>query len=354
MNPAPLRAFASALRRGDYGLIDRLLIIRHGRIVMDEKFHRDYANIVSELGPGDYIGINHGDPVYDYDNLEYHPFYKGSELHSLQSVTKSVTSAVIGIAIDEGLIEDVDIRVMPFFKDYRTQSDDPRAAAITLEDLLTMRSGIDWELDNGYGDATNSTAALEASDNWVQFVLDRPMYAEPGTVFEYNDGVSVLLGKILREATGQRIDRYAVDKLFIPIGIDQYYWKITPDGEADTEGGLYLSAEDLARIGYLFLREGMWKGKRIVSADWVRESTRPRVFEARGDLAYGYQWWISQHEKGETRVFEGSGFGGQRPFVIPEHDLVVVINGWDIRGDHAIRAKADLLNDVLPAAFAAP
>ena len=352
---APLQQFVADIRSGDYGLIDQLLVIRHGRVVVDEHFEQDYASVVAKLTPEDYIGINREDPVYNYDNLDVHPYYQGTALHSLQSVTKSVTAVAIGIAIDEAHIQGVDMPALPYFSEYRTQDGDARANAITLEDLLTMRSGIQWDLDDGYGDSTNSTARLEASDAWIQFVLDQPMDADPGRVFEYNDGVSMLLGKILREATGRRIDAYANEKLFKPLGIDRFFWKTTPDGEADTEGGLFLSTHDLARIAYLYLRKGQWKGRQVVSADWVLQSTRPHVpdtADGREGFGYGYQWWVTQHENGNASIYQGIGYGGQRPIVIPEHDIVVVFNAWDIRGDHARRAQQDFLNTVLPAALA--
>ncbi|MEM0955479.1 MAG: serine hydrolase, partial [Pseudomonadota bacterium] len=353
LRPAPLREFVANIRKGDYGLIDQLLVIRHGRIVVDERFEQDYAAIAAALTPDQYIGINKTDPIYDYDNPDVHPYYQNTNLHSLQSVTKSVTSIAIGIAIDEGYIKGVNVPAMSFFSKYKTQSD-PRAQAMMLEDLLTMRSGIQWNLDDGYGDASNSTAVLEASDTWIQYVLDQPMDADPGMVFEYNDGVSVLIGKILREATGRRADDYAREKLFEPLGIENFFWKTTPDGEADTEGGLFLSTHDLARVAYLFLREGEWKGRQIVSADWVRQSTRPHVpdtADGREGFGYGYQWWVTQHRAGEPVIYQGIGYGGQRPIVVPEHDVVVVFNAWDIRGDHAKRAQQDFLSKVLPAAL---
>jgi CubicO group peptidase (beta-lactamase class C family) len=178
---------------------------------------------------------------------------------------------------------------------------------------------------------------MEASDRWVEFVLGHPMREDPGTRWDYNSGASVLLGKVVGIATGQRVDAWTQERLFRPIGIDEYYWKIAPDGEVDTEGGLYLSAHDLARIGYLFLRGGMWDGERIVSEEWVRASTSPVVTDilpenGRPDPGYGYQWWVPDHDGGRTEVFAGNGYGGQFLLVAPDHDLVAVFNGWNIHG----------------------
>ena len=333
------------IENGDYGLVDHFLLIRHGRVVADYHFSQDYAAIAAQ-----YDTTEH---QYNYDHPAWHPYYRDTDLHTLQSVTKSVTSAALGIAIDDGLIEGVNVPVLPYFDDYEHDTSDPRKRAITLEDFLTMRSGIEWNTQGAYGSGNHSTDLLEASDEWVRFVLEQPTDAAPGSRFEYNDGVSVLLGKILREATGQRIDEWARERLFEPIGITEFYWKITPDGEADTEGGLYLSTEDLARIGYLFLRGGEWNGCQIVSRQWVEASTAPVVPDVapdndRPDPGYGYQWWILDAQDGATRVFAGNGYGGQFVLVSPEHDIVAVFNGWNIHGGGNRSTLRALQERILP------
>jgi len=297
-------ALVADIENGDYGLVDHFLLIRHGRVVADHHFSHDYAAIAAQ-----YDTTNH---QYNYDHPAWHPCYRDTDLHSLQSVTKSITSAALGIAIDEGLIEGVHVPVLPYFEDYEHDTSDSRKQAITLQDLLTMRSGIEWHTSGGYGSGVHSTDLLEASDHWIQFVLDQPMDEDPGAVFEYNDGVSVLIGKILWEATGQRADRWVAERLFDRIGITDFYWKITPDGEADTEGGLYLSAHDLARIGYVFLRGGEWDGQQLISEEWVRASTAPVVPDVAPendgtDVGYGYQWWVPDQDAGRPLVFAGYG-----------------------------------------------
>ena len=342
MRASAIDSLVADIEAGAYGLVDALLIIRHGRVVADHRFEQDYDSV---------FAVHGGEPgMYNYDDPAWHPYKDGSDLHSLQSVTKSVTSAAFGIAVDEGLIPGVEAPAYAYFADYEPYETDARKEATTLEDFLTMRSGIHWVTEGGYQDAEHSTIVLEASDEWIRFVLDRPTDAEPGTVYEYNDGVSVLLGKIAREATGQRMDDWARERLFEPIGIDDFYWKITPDGEADTEGGLYLTTHDLARIGYLFLRDGQWNGEQIVSRDWVRASTSPVVSDALPDgTAYGYQWWVPAHEDGETLIFAGYGYGGQYLFVVPSVELVVVFNGWDHHEPPERSTRAALRERILPA-----
>ena len=339
-----LDSLVADMEAGVYGLVDALLVIRNGRVVADHRFEQNYDSVFTLYG---------GEPgMYNYDDPAWHPYRDGSELHSLQSVTKSVSSAAFGIAVDEGLIPGVDAPAYGYFEDYEPYETDARKQATTLEDFLTMRSGIHWVTEGGYDDGEHSTVLLEASDDWIRFALDRPTDAEPGTVYEYNDGVSVLLGKIVREATGRRMDDWARERLFEPIGIDEYYWKITPDGEVDTEGGLYLSTHDLARIGYLFLRDGEWDGEQIISREWVRASTAPVVPGVAPDgtgPGYGYQWWVPVHEDSEPLVFAGNGYGGQFLFVVPSEDLVVVFNGWQHHEPAERSAAAALQERILPA-----
>lgn len=346
IDPGAIDSLIADIEIGEYGLVDHFLLIRHGRVIADRHFSHDYAAIAAR-----YDTVNH---QYNYDHPAWHPYYQGTELHTLQSVTKSITSAALGIAIDDGLIESVHVAALPYFDDYKHDTSDLRKRAITLEDLLTMRSGIEWNTEGGYGSGVHSTDLLEASDAWIQFVLDQPMDTVPGTVFEYNDGVSVLIGKILRDATGQRADEWTAERLFKPIGITDFYWKITPDGEADTEGGLYLSAHDLARIGYLFLRNGEWNGQQIISREWVRASTTPIVPDVapdndRVDVGYGCQWWVPDHDGQHPIVYAGNGYGGQFLLVVPDYDIVAVFNGWNIHGGDYRSTYRVLQDRILPA-----
>jgi len=343
----PIDALIADIEAGQYGLVDHFLLIRHGRIVVDRHFEHDYVEIAAEYDPADH--------QYDYDHPDWHPYYRGTKLHTLQSVTKSITSVVLGIAIDEGHIpRGVETPAMSFFGDYDFDLSDPRKQAMTLEDMLTMQSGLDWNEMVSYDDEENSCIQPEESDAWIQFVLDHPMREDPGSRFDYNSGISVLLGKIVGVATGLRVDRYADEKLFKPLGIESYYWKISPDGEADTEGGLYLDPHDLARIAYLFLRDGEWNGKRIVSQAWVEASLKPHVPDIRPDdgypgQGYGYQWWIPKHEDGRAVLYQGSGYGGQLPIVIPHLDLVIVFNAWNIHQPPAKSTEVAVRDIIVPA-----
>ncbi len=308
---------------GSYGLIDHFMVVKNGKLVFDEHYDQDYETVAVQYDTTNF--------QYNYDHPAWHPYYNGTELHSMQSVTKSVTSMLLGIAVDEGLIPTLDTTIVAYFSKYEVDWSDPRKASITIEDLLTMRSGLLWDEDN-YDETTNDCIVMELSDDWITYVLSHEMDTLPGTTFEYNSGASVLLGKIVREATGKRIDQWAEEKLFGPIGITEYYWKTTPRGEVDTEGGLYLSSHSLAKIGYLMLNKGTWEGQQVISEDWVTTSTMP-VVDINEHTSYGYQWWVPVREGSETKIFAGNGYGGQFLFVSPENELITVFNGWNIHGN---------------------
>ena len=211
--------------------------------------------------------LNAHDPTgpYNYYNPWWHPTYRRGDLHSLQSVTKTVTSVVIGTAVTRGDFPSIDTRILSFFDTAQVRNIDDRKRRVTVRHLLTMTGGFDWNEDLPYVDPSNSAVNMEASYDWVQFTIDRPMAREPGTQFGYSSGESQLLAHIFRRATGVDIEEYAARHLFAPLGIERWFWKRTPAGLVDTEGGLYLEARDLARLRYLFLRVGNWNGTQGVS-----------------------------------------------------------------------------------------
>ena len=158
--------------------------------------------------------------------------------------------------------------------------------------------------------------------------------------FNYNSGATELLAHIFEKATGQDIEEYAAKNLFAPLGIDQYFWKRTPLGLADTEGGLYFERHDLAKIAYLYLQNGVWDGKQIVSPSWVKDSLTPfATASAARREKYGFKWWLFPYSKDDPRLaFGGQGFGGQKSIVIPAYDLVIVFTAWNILGEKGLSA----------------
>jgi len=319
IDPIEINSIHQDIENGKYGLIDHFLLIRNGKVVFDKQYNQDYETISKK-----YDTTSH---QYNYDHPDWHPYYNYSDLHTLQSVTKSVTSILLGIAMDEGLISSVESPVISYFSTYDTDLTDDRKMSITLQNLLTMQTGIEWD-ESSY-DGNDDCTLMELSDNWLQYVLNKQMDTMPGVAFEYNSGASVLIGKIVGLATGKRIDKWAEEKLFGPLGITNYYWKETPTGEIDTEGGLYLSSYDLAKIGYLMLNNGKWDKRQIVSKKWVEESIQP-IANVDEQVGYGYQWWVPKHIDGQTEIFAGNGYGGQFVMMAPEYKMLVVFNGWNI------------------------
>ncbi len=333
----PLAAITERVRQGAHGNVDQLYVIRDGKVLLNERFDRDYKAI--SAGKRAPIGCGWGCPdsawmhEFNYLHPNWHPYYQGRDVHTLQSVTKSIAATVIGIAIGRGEVAGVRVPFLTFFKDKNLSRIDPRLHKATLEDVLTMRSGIEWHESDRPLDETNTTMQLERSNDWIQFTLNQPMDASPGTKWVYNSGGSQLLSGIVKTTTGRFIDDYANDRLFRPLGIQDFHWKKTPTGHPDTEGGLYLSAGDLAKIGLLYLRDGMWDGTRILPDGWVRSATTHHVTGLPGRWDYGYQWWLTTREGEE--VWAGRGFGGQFLIVIPSRDIVAVVQSWNVFGGSA-------------------
>jgi CubicO group peptidase (beta-lactamase class C family) len=351
LDASPLAELDRQIRQGTYGYIDRTFVVRHGRAVVDARYENDYREIsrghTGALGCGagtcqDSSAVHE----YNYYHPRWHPYCQGRDVHTLQSVTKSVTSALVGIAIRRGEIESIDVPLLSFFEGYDLSGVDARLHQATLDDLLTMRSGIEWHEQDRPMDETNTTLQLEASEDWVQFTLDQPMDAAPGEKWAYNSGGSHLMSGVIRGATGVHVDAYAEAHLFGLLGIRDYHWKKTPAGLPDTEGGLYLAAEDLAKIGYLTLQDGVWDGQRVLPEGWVEASTArqvERVNEA--GWGYGYQWW--RLDQDGVEVWAGLGFGGQYLLVLPGHDLIGVMNGWNIFGGQHKPILAAFLDAIL-------
>jgi CubicO group peptidase (beta-lactamase class C family) len=243
---------------------------------------------------------------------------------------------------------------MKFFNEGDILNVDQRKRNITLEDVLTMRTGIQWNESIPYTDPRNSCIRMEASNDWVKFVINRPMDNEPGTVFEYNSGATQLLSFIIKKSTGMYIDKYAEKYLFGPLGIRSYYWKRTPTKLPDTEGGLYLEPLDLAKIGALYLADGVWQGKQILPKGWVQSTVKPHVEDVApgsptNNYGYGYQWWLMPNKNNPTAyIYTCAGYGGQYMFVVPGADLIAVFTGWNIY--KAPRLHSNVIFDVLDSA----
>jgi CubicO group peptidase (beta-lactamase class C family) len=261
----------------------------------------------------------------------YYNGYSKSDVHHLASVTKSFLSALVGIAIDAGHIAGVDQKVLDFFPDYRPSRPDPAKTSLTIERLLTMSSGLPGPSRRGLEPLIER---MHRSVDWLEFILGLPLANE--AKFRYNSLDSHLLSALLSRATGMAAEEFTNTHLGAPIGMTPIAdvvvhrkqvaqsrdepkcpcWEKDPHGNNVGAAGLFLKPRDLARFGLLFLSNGMWNGRQVVSQDWVRASTR--VHAGGG---YGYQWWIEK----EKEMYYAWGFGGQFVLVYPQLDLLAVI-----------------------------
>jgi CubicO group peptidase (beta-lactamase class C family) len=331
IDPEKLAAFDADLASGKYGLVDSMLVLRCGTAVYDKSYPHDYGQIYGERakkeGP-----LNHDlHGPYNYFSTDFHPYYHGTDMHTMQSVSKTVTSVTFGIArMRNEFTASLDAPILQFVGGHKIANLDDRKKRITVRNLLTMTAGLEWHEDLPYDDPKNSADIMEASHDWAQYAIDQPMAEEPGKTFVYNSGATILLAQIFKKVTGKNIDDYAAEHLFKPLGM-RYYWKHSPTGLPDTEGGLYLSAHDLAKIGQLFLKDGMWQGKEVVSSAWIKDSVTPRVSVPGGQWKYGYQWWLQPIGSSPADIaWAARGFGGQQLFVVSQYDIVAVFTGWDI------------------------
>jgi CubicO group peptidase (beta-lactamase class C family) len=360
LDTSPVLRLAARIREGAFGNVDHLVVIRDDSVLFDERFPRDYATISrghrSALGCGvDACADSTALHPYNYLHPRFHPWWQGRGVHTLQSVTKSVTATLIGVARQRGQIGDARVPLLSFFGAYDLRAVDPRLRRATLADLLTMRSGIEWHESDRPLDETNTTLQLERSDDWIRFTLRQPMDADPGTKWVYNSGGSQLMAEVIRSATGEHADRYAERHLLAPLGIRDFHWKRTPTGHPDTEGGLFLNARDLAKIGQLYLNDGVWRGRRILPAGWAREATARHVAatsDAPNAPGYGYQWW--RYDRRGAEVWAGNGFGGQFLLVLPQQRVVAVINSWNVFGERVPGVLAPLIGALLDASGVPP
>lgn len=319
------------IRDGTYQNIHSLLIVKDGKLVFEEYFRGHTWSYAGDQFRGDLV-------EFDRDTR-----------HNLASVTKSFTSALVGIAIDQGLIRGVEDRVFAYFPEVAHLQEGAKDR-LTLEHLLTMTSGLAWnEMELSYDDARNDLIQLFRVPDPIAYILSKPLVAEPGTAWYYNGGNTNLLAAAIRQATGRRLDAFAAEHLFAPLGITNYQWDFINPDFVHASGNLELRPRDMAKIGALYLNGGVWNGQRIVSAEWVAASTRAHATAPAWFDGYGYQWWLHTYEAGGRayRAFFAAGWGGQQIAVFPELDMVVVLTG----GNYAGETHVDdiLTRHVLPA-----
>ncbi|MGD9079124.1 MAG: serine hydrolase [Desulfobacterales bacterium] len=280
---------------------------------------------------------------------EYFYGYNREKLHFLASVSKSITSILIGIAIDQKITPDVETKAYEFFPEYEGTKWIYQKYPITLQHILTMAAGLDWDATRySRRDPRHTTHQMYDSGDPIGFVLDRKVIAAPGEKFYYNSGLTILLGGIVKNTSGLYIDEFAGQYLFAPLGISDYRWDKFPDGNIQTDGGLHLRPRDMAKIGHMIMKNGKWKDQQIVSKEWVAESTNKHI-DGLG-IGYGYQWWIGKTTMNNQtiEVLFASGHGGQKIFIIPQLDLVAVFTSRVFNSKGHSGPEGFLLKYIIP------
>ncbi len=251
-------------------------------------------------------------------HIVHEQYFNGShaaDSNNIASVSKSILSALVGLAFDQGYFLNVDDRVAGYLPDYFEDSDDPRLLDLRLRHLLTMTHGLAWQ-------ENESERSLNRSQDWVADILSLPISNAPGSLFHYSTGVSHVMSAVLTEATGMSTCEFAHRYLFAPLGIEADFWGVDPKGYFTGGHSVSMTARELARFGQLFLQEGRWHGKQVVPGWWVVASTSPQVDIGDNYAGYGYYWWLNQIAGYD--MYSALGAAGQILHVIPELELVLV------------------------------
>lgn len=292
LDKALLNEMMQKIVDGTYANVHSVLIIKDGKLVFEEYFYE----------------------------------YNKTKLHEMRSATKSLVSALTGIAIDKGLIKSKDEAVLSFFPEYtfKNLTDDKRR--ITIENLLTNQSGLDCDVSNPKSEGNETT--MNNSDDWIQFTLDLPMIDVPNGRGMYCSGNPITMGRIIEKATKMALPEFAKQTLFKDIGIKNFKWNFKPDASSsETFCQVYLTPRDMAKFGLLYMNKGMWADKQVISKEWIQQSlTKHSVIQG---VNYGYLWWLKYLEVNGTR-FNGKaaqGNGGQKIYVWEDQNMVTVITG---------------------------
>lgn len=279
-------------------------------------------------------------------DLYFNPLFPKDEKHIINSCTKSIISILIGIAIDKGMIKNVDVAVLDFFDDINIKCVDERLKNLTVKNLLAMRTG--WHSRDSYLYKWEGLFKMQTTDNWVEYILNLPFEVNPNTRFDYSNMASFLLSAIIKKAVGTDTFSFAKKYLFSPLGITDILWDESPKGIHIGFARMWLKPHDMAKIGLLFLQKGKWENQQIVSEAWVETSISAHSFPKQYKYiykennkinfgasggnwvfsnlfrpltdGYGYQWWLDK-----SGMFSAFGVGGQFIMVVPKENLVVVV-----------------------------
>jgi CubicO group peptidase (beta-lactamase class C family) len=310
--------------------IHAVVVVRNGKLAMERYFSGEDERWGDKLG-----------------RVTYGPEGK----HDLRSISKSVTSLLVGIALSEGKFPALDSPVFDAFPDYADLRT-PEKERITFRHLLTMSAGLAWDENRPWNDPRNNEAGMILAADPFRYILSQPVAHPAGTVYAYSGGGTSLLGETLVRSTGRSLRDYAREKLFVPIDAPDFEWlHVGVSRKLGAFGSLRLRPRDTAKLGRLLLTDGQWNGRQVVPAGWAAESIKPRI-NGEGLFFYGYQWWLGRSFRngGELVWAAGVGLGGQRLYVVPALDLVVMINAGHYSGPLQGVIPAGIFNRVvLPA-----
>ncbi|WP_234570488.1 serine hydrolase domain-containing protein [Rhodohalobacter sp. 614A] len=297
-------------------------------------FQQDSLDEIFNIGTVQSLVIQKNDQII-YE--EYRGSIEGDEPTNIKSASKSIISLLVGIAIDKGFIEGVDQTIGDFFPEYFEENPDSAKAAITIRDLLTMRSGLETTSFRNYG-------RWVMSSNWVEFTLDQPFAEQPGGRMVYSTGTSHLLSVILTKATGMSTRAFANEYLFGPMDIRIGGWDRDPQGYYMGGNNLAVAPLDLLKIGELMMNVGEYGGQQLISKDWIMESVQVYTRSNFNPYNYGYMWW--RRPVGNYQIFFAWGNGGQYIMILPELDAIISITS-DLGRSTGSRRYQDRIFDFL-------
>jgi CubicO group peptidase (beta-lactamase class C family) len=331
----------------------------------DAKINQDslLLQMTGAIEQGQYPKV-HSVLIFKGDKPVYEHYFNGfnrDSLHDTRSSFKSVTSLLIGIAIDKGLIKDVNQKVYEFFPEYPAFKKNKLKKEMTIKNLLEMKSGFDCEEFNETKDCENE---MSLSKDWVKFSLDLPMKYKPGEVWSYTSIDPMILSGVISKAAKMTIMEFSRKYLFEPLGILDYKWTVDPAGHGMTAGSFYIRPVDMIKLGQLVQGNGVWKGKQIISERWISQSTHcdipiPDFSNAKSSRSqlllpqstyYGFYWY---RELLKTKDFQkdllfASGMGGQFIFMIKDLDLTVVFTQGNYRSFKSKQAFEILGKYIVP------
>lgn len=318
------------IENGTFPGIESISIVRNNTLLLHKDFRTSFSQYDNWIGN---------------DQLDH---------HVMHSTSKSFVSTLVGIAIEQGYIQDSQVPFYDFFDYPEYDNWTPEKQSITLENALTMQLGIEWdEWSHPYTDERNSLVNIVNNNHdYIKALLDLPLTSQPGELYAYNTAASIALGLVVENSTGIALEDYAEEYLFAPMQFEDAKWLMTPTDLPNAGSGLFLRTRDMAKFGQLYLDQGVWNGMQIINSDWIEKSLQHAVI-LNWDFTtgYGYQWWLGSFSADNKLIpfYSTRGYGGQFIVIVPEYELVVAFTGNNYEND-LYASPFNLVEDyILPA-----